>query len=141
MKWAIKLKNILADSKVRSSIGVAVVLFISSVACDKFMYWRGVAAAQTYFNDVVIGLTGGACAGLILSYQASRDAMERARERMNLTAELNHQVRNAVLQMTNSALLPDEMDRLRAMDDAVQQIDEVLTELVPGGGVRESSRN
>ncbi|HTV59380.1 MAG TPA: hypothetical protein VMJ93_10960 [Verrucomicrobiae bacterium] len=141
MKWALKLKNILTDHKLRSSVGVAVVLFISSIACDKLMYWRGVAAAQTYFNDVVIGLTGGICAGLILSYQASRDAMERARERMILTAELNHQLRNAVLHMTNSALLPNEMDRLRAMDDAVQQIDEVLTELVPAGGLRETSRN
>jgi len=141
MKWAESLKDFLLSRRTKSCVSIAVILFLSSVICDKLLYWKGVAASETYLNDIVIGLTGGVCAALVLSYQASRDAMERARERMILTAELNHQVRNAVLTMTNSALLPDEMDRLRAMDEAVQQIDDVLTGLVPAGGTKEVSRN
>lgn len=134
MLWPTKLKMSLMSDRLRSSVVVALVLFSLSVVCDKIMMWRGVQAANTYFNDLVLGVTGGVCAGLILSFQASRDAMERARERMLWNAELNQQLRSAVLHMANSALLPDEMDRLRVMDEAVQQIDEVLTELVPAGG-------
>lgn len=134
MKWPAKLKTYLKNDRLKSSIAVALILFSLSVICDRIMMWRGVQAAETYFNDLVIGVTGGICAGLILSFQASRDAMEHARERMLLTAELNHQLRSAVMHMANSALLPDEMDRLRVMDEAVQQFDEVLTELVPAGG-------
>lgn len=133
MLWPAKLKKSLMSDRLRSSVAVALILFSLSVVCDKIMMWRGVQAANTYFNDLVLGVTGGACAGLILSFQASRDAMERARERMVWNAELNQQLRSAVLHMANSALLPDEMDRLRVMDEAVQQIDEVLTELVPAG--------
>jgi hypothetical protein len=134
VKWPAKLKTYLKNDRLKSSLAVALILFSLSVICDKIMLWRGVQAAETYFNDLAIGVTGGICAGLILSFQASRDAMERARERMLLTAELNHQLRSAVMHMANSALLPDEMDRLRVMDEAVQQFDEVLTELVPAGG-------
>lgn len=134
MKWPAKLKSYLKNDRLKSSVAVALILFSLSVVCDKLMMWRGVQAAETYFNDLVIGVTGGICAGLILSFQASRDAMEHARERMLLTAELNQQLRSAVMHMTNSALLPDEMERLRVMDEAVQQIDDVLTELVPAGG-------
>jgi hypothetical protein len=134
VNWPAKLKSYLKNDQLKSSVAVALILFSLSVVCDKIMLWRGVVAADTYFNDLVIGVTGGICAGLILSFQASRDAMERARERMLLTAELNQQLRSAVLHMANSALLPDEMERLRVMDEAVQQIDDVLTDLVPAGG-------
>lgn len=134
MKWPAKLKPSFLNDRLRSSLAVALILFSLSVVCDKIMLWRGVQAADTYLNDLVLGVTGGICAGLILSFQASRDAMERAHERMLLILELNQQLRSAVMHMANSALLPDEMDRLRVMDEAVEQIDEVLTELVPAGG-------
>jgi len=127
VKISTVVKRVLQSGKVRSVMAVGVTMFILSAVCDKLLYWSGVPAHSTFLNDLIVGVTGGICAGLLLSYQSSRDAMERARERMNLTAELNHQLRSAVLTMANSALLPDETDRLRAMDDAVQQIDEVLT--------------
>jgi len=127
VKFVGAAKNILKNGKVRAALAVGVTLFILSAVCDDLLYWSGVPAHATYLNDLVVGVTGGVCAGLVFSYQASRDAMERARERMSLTAELNHQLRSAVMTMANSVLLPDESDRLRAMDDAVQQIDEVLT--------------
>ena len=134
MLWTAKLKKSLMSNRLRTSVTVALILFSLSVVCDRIMMWRGVQAANTYFNDLVLGVTGGVCAGLILSFQASRDAMESARERMLWNAELNQPLRSAVLHMANSALLPDEMDRLRVMDEAVQQIDEVLTGLVPAAG-------
>jgi hypothetical protein len=133
---ALRWKRSLLSRRMKSSLIVGVILFVLSITCDKIMYWKGVQAAETYLNDLVIGVTGGICAGLILSFQASRDAMERARERMLLTAELNQQLRGVVMTMANSALLPDEMDRLRAMDEAVEQIDEVLSGIGPAAAAK-----
>ena len=127
--------------RARLCLSVAVILFASSVLCDWILTWKGITPDATYLNDIVIGLTGAVCAAMILSYQANHEAMERARERAMLTVELNQQIRSAVLQMTNSALLNDEGARLRAVDEAVQQIDDVLTGLVPSGGSKHYSHN
>ena len=110
---------------------VAVVLFLSSVICDQVMRWRGIIAAETFLNDIVVAATGGFCVWFLLRLQAERESLARARERLLLTAELNHHVRNAVTMMANSMLLRDPDERLRVMDEAVHRIDRVLTELVP----------
>lgn len=140
MKLVKAAQEILRNGNAKATLAVALALFVLSAVSDEMLYRSGVPAASTYLNDIVIGVTGGICAGLILSYQASRDAIERARERMLLTTELNHQLRNVMTTMASSALLPDETDRLRAMDEAVERADEVLTGIVATSGSR-FSRN
>ena len=48
-----------------------------------------------------------------------------------LIAELNHHIRNAVTLLGQSADLPDGPDRSRLINEAVDRVDRVLTELVP----------
>jgi hypothetical protein len=57
-----------------------------------------------------------------------------------LVAELNHHIRNAVTLLGQSAVLEDGPDKLRLMDEAVDRIDRVLTELVPTVGETQSPR-
>jgi hypothetical protein len=119
---------------------VAVVLFLSSVACDQVMRWRGIVGAGTFVNDLVVAAAGGFGVWFLLRLQAERESLARARERLLLTAELNHHVRNAVTMMANSLLLRDPDERLRVMDEAVHRIDRVLTELVPTAGLDREPR-
>jgi hypothetical protein len=55
----------------------------------------------------------------------------RARERMNLTAELNHHLRHVLSDMREAAGVEDREERLRLMDEAIERADRVLIDLVP----------
>ena len=50
---------------------------------------------------------------------------------MVLTAELNHHVSKAVTAIANSTMIQDEAERSQVMDEAIDRVDRVLTELVP----------
>jgi hypothetical protein len=113
-------------------ISIAVVLlFFGSVVVDQLLAWKGVEAAETFLNDVAIAGLGGTTVWALLSVQAKRQEMIRARERMRMTIALNFQVRNVFSVLANSALLNDETERLRGIDDAMQDLDRVLGDLAP----------
>jgi len=117
-------------------VAIAVILiFFGNVVVDEILVWKGVQAAETFLNDIGIAAVGGLTVWALLTIQERRQEMLRARERMQLTIELNRHVRNAFSMMANSLLLKNEEERLRVIDDAMQQIDRVLTEVVPAGGV------
>ncbi len=113
---------------------VVVLLFFANIVVDQILLWKNVQAAETLLNDVAIAAVGGFAVWVLLTVQAKRQEMLKARERMQLTIELNHHVRNAFSMMASSLLLRNEEDRLRVIDDAMQEIDRVLTEVVPAGG-------
>ena len=119
-----------------------VLLFFGSVVADEMLSWRGGDAAETFLNDVAIAGLGGLTVWILLRVQARRQEMVRVRERMQMTITVNLQVRDAFSVMANSALLKDETDRLRGMDEALQQLDRVLGEIGPGTqtDLRESPR-
>jgi hypothetical protein len=108
-----------------------VLLFFGNVVVDEILFWRGVDAAETFLNDMIIAALGGVTVWVLLTAQARRQEMRRARERMQITIEMNKQVRGVFATMANSMLLEDESDRLRVADDAMQQIDRLLSDLVP----------
>jgi len=113
-------------------ISIAVVLlFFGSVVVDQLLAWKGVEAAESFLNDLAVAGLGGMTVWVLLSVQARRQEMIRARERMQMTIALNFQVRNVFSTMANSALLKDETDRLRGIDDAMQDLDRVLGDLGP----------
>jgi hypothetical protein len=117
-------------------------LFFGSIVGDEMLSWRGVEATQTFLNDLAIAGLGGLTVLVLLRVQARRLEMLRARERMQMTIALNHQVRDVFSVMANSALLKSETDRLHGMDEAMQQLDRVLGEIGPGTetDLRESPR-
>jgi hypothetical protein len=139
----------LADSEFASWIvsrrrtavaALSVLLFSLSCALDQILYWRGINGAQTLWNDIVIAMLGGAALWFFLTLQAERQELAHARERMMVTAELNHHIRRAMSVVASSVVLEDEEDRLRLVDQAVEQIDHVLMNLVPTADERDRLR-
>ena len=59
------------------------------------------------------------------------EEIAHACERLIVTAKLNHQIRHAMSAVATSVVLPNEEDRLRLVDEAVEKIDHVLMDLVP----------
>jgi hypothetical protein len=114
-----------------------VLLFFGNIVVDEVLFWRGVQAAETFLDDLTIAALGGLTVWLLLTAQAKRQEMQRARERMRITIELNRHVRNVFSTMANSMMLEAEEDRLRVADDAMQQIDRLLSDLVPEASAKE----
>jgi len=80
-------------------------------------------------NKLMIGACAAIGAYIWLKYEDECDA--RVHEKVILIAELNHHIRNAVTLLGQSAALPEGTDRSRLIDEAVDRVDRVLTELVP----------
>lgn len=114
------------------SVGiVSFCLFSMSCALDQVLYWRGIYGAQTLSNDIAIAVLGGAALWFFLALQAERQELSHARERMRVTTELNHHIRQAMSVVASSVVIENEEDRLRLVDQAVEHIDQVLMNLVP----------
>jgi hypothetical protein len=69
-----------------------------------------------------------------LSASYEHHHFERAKERMELVNEVNRQVREALTVIAQSAMLEDRSERLRRLDEVTDQIDSMLTTLVPSSG-------
>jgi hypothetical protein len=82
-------------------------------------------------NDVAIALIAASVLIFYLFSSRTEQIFLRARERMNLTAELNHHLRHVLSDMRSAAEVEDRSERLRLMDDATAQADHVLIDLVP----------
>jgi len=54
--------------------------------------------------------------------------------------ELNHHIRNALTLLSQSAALQDGPEKFRLIDEAVERVDRVLTELVPTVGETQTPR-
>jgi hypothetical protein len=108
-----------------------VLLFFGSVVVDEILLLKGAVPAGTFLNDIAIAAMGGFTVWVLLSVQARRQEMQRARERMQITIDLNRQVRDAFSTMANSLMLKTEEDRLRVVDETMQHVDRLLSDLVP----------
>ncbi|MGH9756728.1 MAG: hypothetical protein ACRD4M_03255 [Candidatus Acidiferrales bacterium] len=131
MNAILKIKAWLKSGHVSWITLIAVIVFISSVISDQVLHWRGVRGSQTYINDLFLAGMAGLLAGICMTWQARQMEIKRARERMILTVELNHQVRNAVTALANSTMIRDEAQRLQVMDEAINRVDRALAELTP----------
>ena len=107
------------------------ILFVLSYVVDVSLAEFGVSPAATIWNDAAMALIAAA---LLIFYQFSSHTEQiflRARERMNLTAELNHHLRRVLAEMRSAAEVEDREERLKMMDQAIEQADQVLIDLVP----------
>jgi hypothetical protein len=107
------------------------VLFGGHYVIIQILSWRGINEGATLIDDFAIAALGGAALWFFLTLQAERQEIAHARERMAVTAELNHHIRRAMSVVATSVVLPNEEDRLRLVDEAVEHIDHVLMDLVP----------
>jgi len=134
MDFKINLPQWVVPENFRSALVIGFVLCVANYGLDVLMFWLRMPAAATVFNDLTIGVLG---AGLSLFYMASvrtNQVYLRAKERMILTAELNDHVRSALTAIRYAASLEDTVKRIQGVDEAIEQIDRVLLELVPTVG-------
>ena len=107
------------------------ILFTVSYAVDLMLMSFDVAPASTILNDIAIAVIA---TGVMLFYLFSTDTQHlflRAKERMNLTAELNHHLRRVLTEFRSAVELEDRDERLRVLDQAIEDVDYILIELVP----------
>ena len=107
------------------------ILFFISYIVDVTLAGVGVSPAATVLNDAAIALIAAAVLIFYLFSSRAEQIFLRARERMNLTAELNHHLRHVFSDMRSAAELEDRELRLRLMDEAIERADYVLIDLVP----------
>ena len=110
---------------------MACVLFIVSYAVDLTLVNFDVAPSSTVLNDIAIAVIA---TGVMLFYLFSTQTQHiflRAKERMNLTAELNHNLRQVLVEFRCAAEVDDHDERLRILDRAIEDVDRILIELVP----------
>jgi hypothetical protein len=117
---------------------VGLLLFIVSEFMDWLLYWMKISNVETIVNNVVIAVCGAVAAYIWVRYEAERQA--RARDKMILVIELNHHIRNALTLLSQSATLQDGPEKLRMIDEAMERVKRVLTELVPTVGEADAPR-
>jgi len=116
---------------VKAASVMACMLFIVSYAVDLTLLSFDVAPSSTVLNDIAIALIA---TGVMLFYLFSTQTQHiflRAKERMNLTAVLNHNLRQVLVEFRCAAEVEDRGERLRMLDQAIEDVDRILIELVP----------
>lgn len=125
----------------KDALVIGFVLCVSNYAVDVLLFWLRIPTAATVFNDLAVGVLG---AGLSLFYMSSVRTNQiylRAKERMILTSELNRHVRTALTAIRHAASLEDTVKRIQEVDEAIEQIDRVLLDLVPTVGSADAPRS
>jgi hypothetical protein len=119
---------------------MGLVLFIASYTGDVILEWLGVPLTSTILNNLAIGILGGLTLLFYLSASYEYHNYKRAKEQMALVTEVNRQVREALLDITESAMVEDRAERLIRLDEATDRIDHVLTRLVPSAAASMSAQ-
>lgn len=110
------------------------ILFAASFFTDIILDWIGTPGQARLFNYLAIGLIGALLILFFLSASYENQVYARAKERMQLIAEMNYRIRGALSLIEQSATLDDRNERLRGVDEAVRRIDVVLTDFLPTVG-------
>jgi hypothetical protein len=129
-----KLRNLpgwLAFRRLEAPLLTGLVLFIASYTGDVILEWQHVSVTSTILNNLAVGFLGGLTLLFYLSASYEYHNYKRAKEQMALITEVNRQVREALLDITESAMVEDRAERLMRLDEATERIDNVLTQLVP----------
>jgi hypothetical protein len=108
---------------------------------DVLLFWLRIPAAAPVFNDLTVGVLGAVLSLFYMSSVRTNQIYLRAKERMILTAELNRHVRSALTAIRYATSLEDTAKRIQAVDEAIEQIDRVLLELVPTVGSANAPRS
>src|SRR5262249_17233214 len=128
-------RGMLRDGAVMASI-----LFVISYIVDVTLLGFGLSPAATILNDVAIALIAGSLLIFYLFSIRTEQIFLRARERMNLTAELNHHMRRVLSEMRDAAEIEDREERLQRMDQEIEKADHLLIDLVPTVSAERSPR-
>ncbi len=116
-----RLKNLpgwLAFRRLEAPLLTGLVLFIASYTSDVILEWQHVSFTSTILNNLAVGFLGGLTLLFYLSASYEYHNYKRAKEQMALITEVNRQVREALLDITESAMVEDRAERLMRLDEA-----------------------
>jgi hypothetical protein len=119
---------------------MACMLFVVSYVVDLTLARFDVTPSSTMLNDIAIATIA---TGVMLFYLFATHTQHiflRAKERMNLVAELNHHLSRALIELHSAAEVEDRDERLKMFGEALDSIDNVLIELIPAISVKDSGR-
>jgi hypothetical protein len=125
------LPNWMGSENLHPALWAGLFLFLASYVADFVLATLGKQGSSTSLNDAAIGLLGSLLLLFYLTTKNERQNLARAKERIALVAKLNHSIREALFEIGKSAMLEDREERLRVVDRAMNQVDNVLLELVP----------
>jgi hypothetical protein len=123
------LPSWLRSERIKPVAAAAAVFFSANVLLGQILLRLNVQATETFLDDFAMASLGGLVVWLFLDWQAKRQQLAQARERARLTERLNSQVRRAVSTMASTILFRELEDRLRVVDQAMQEIDGMLADL------------
>jgi len=121
----------LTSEMLRAGAFMAGILLVISYIVDVTLVGFGVSPAATILNDFAIALIAASVLIFYLFSSRTEQTFLRARERMNLAAELNHHMRNVLTEMRKAAEVESRDERLQMMDQAIDEADRLLIDLVP----------
>ena len=98
------------------------------VAMDRI----GMNGSKTIVNDVMIGILGAMAVFYYLSASYLSHHFEFAKERILMIGQLNLRIRESLMAVTGSALSDDPGKRLRGIDEAINRIDDILSDFRAG---------
>ena len=124
----------------KASAVSAAMLFAVSYAVDLALLSLDIPPASTILNDIAISVIATSVMVFYLFSTHTENIFLRAKERMNLTAELNHHLRRALTEFRSAAELEDRETRLRMLDLAIDDVDQILIDLVPTVSGEDSPR-
>jgi hypothetical protein len=124
----------LSFERMSPSLLSGLILFAASFLTDIILSWIGTPGQARFFNHLAIGIIGALLILFFLSASYENQVYARAKERMQLIAEMNYRIRGALNLIEQSATLDDRDERLRGVDEAVRRIDVVLTDFLPSVG-------
>jgi hypothetical protein len=104
----------------------------TNYAMDRGMERIGMSGSQTIVNDLVIGILGAISVFYYLSASYEHHHFEFAKERILMIGQLNLRIRESLVAVTGSALSDDPGARLRGIDEAMDRIDDILSDFRTG---------
>ena len=117
-------------ARIRYALLTGLVLCSANYAIELLLDRFGTTGSKTILNDLAIGILGALAVFFFLSANHEKLKFDDAKQRMVLILELNSRIREAFGVVAASALSDDRFARLRAIDEATDHIDSILSEFL-----------
>ena len=115
----------------KAAVVMVCMLFVVSYAVDFALLKLDVPPHSTIVNDIAIATIATGIMLFYLFVTHTHQIFLRAKERMNLAAELNHHLRVVLTELRDAAEVEDRDGRLLRFDQAIESVDHILIDLVP----------
>ena len=109
------------------SFGLGFGIFLLGVALNRLLDQWGVNGVTAVIDDLLIGVFLGV---LVFAYE--RHQHRAILEKMNVIAEMNHHVRNALQPIMYSPYLKEQAEQVRIIQEGTRRIEWALREVLPG---------